>query len=141
MAPDQVLPLEVDDPRGLRDAVSDVWQDASLLFRQHAALASKEATERTAGVGVDVAGLVGGVVLLHAAALALVAAAGFALHQAGLSAWLACLVVAVVLAASGIGTALWAKGRLVRRATRPSETLVALGETHAWLGALLRGDR
>jgi len=141
MATDQALPLDVDDPRGLRDAVSDVWQDASLLFRQHAALASKEASERTSGLGVDVAGLVGGIVLLHAAMFALATAAGFALHAAGLSPWLASLIVAIVLGAGGVGTALWAKSRLVERATRPSETLVALGETHEWLSTLLRGDR
>jgi len=141
MATDQVLPLEVDDPRGLRDAVSDVWQDASLLFRQHAALASKEASERTSGLGVDVAGLVGGVVFLHVAVLGLAASAGFALHETGLSAWLASLIVASGLGAVGMGLAMWAKGRLIDRATRPSETLVALGETHEWMSSLLRGDR
>ena len=140
MATHQALPLEVDDPRGLRDAVSDVWQDASLLFRQHAALASKEASDRTAGLGVDVAGLVGGVVLLHVAVLGLAAAVGFALHEAGLSAWLASLIVSIGWGAVGIGVAMWAKGRLIGRATRPSETLVALGETHEWMSSLLRGD-
>ena len=139
MAAHDALPRDIDD-RGLRDVVNDAWQDASLLFSQHAALASKEASERTSGLGADAAGLVGGVVLLHAAVLALAVAAGLALHDAGLSSWLASLIVALVLAASGVGAALWAKGRLVDRATRRSETLVALRETHEWLSGVLRGE-
>jgi Putative Actinobacterial Holin-X, holin superfamily III len=136
------LPLgEVGGTRGLRDAVSDAWQEASLLFSQHAALASQEAAERTAGLSADMAGFVGGVVLLHAGTLALAAAAGFGLHAAGLAPWLASTIVAVVLAAMGACAVVWAKKRLSRRTTPRSETIVALGESVEWFGGLLRGER
>lgn len=138
-------PLLTDPPATggstLRDALADAWHDASALLQQHAALASKEARERTAGLGVDVAGLVGGVVLAHVGVLALAAAAGFGLHAAGLPPWLASLVVGVALIGGGLALVSRARACLVARTTRRSETLLALGDTSQWLGELLRGER
>ncbi len=120
--------------------ISDIWHDGSLLFEQHAALAAREAAERTSGLGVDLAASVGAVALLQAGVLALIASAGFALHTAGFSAWQSTLIVAVVAVVTSLSLALWARARLVRRTTARSETLLALRETSDWLGASLRGD-
>lgn len=127
--------------RTLRDACADVWQDASTLLRQHAAMASHEVRERAAGLEADAAGLVGGLVLAHAGALALAAAAALGLHAAGLPAWLASLIVGGILAGAGLGLVLQARARLVARATRRSETLRALADTSEWVRELLRGAR
>ncbi len=120
--------------------IGDIWHDGSLLFEQHAALAAKEAAERTSGLGVDLAASIGAVALLQAGVLALLASAGFALHTAGVSAWQSMLIVAVVAVVASLSLALWARARLVRRATARSETVLALRETSDWLGASLRGD-
>jgi len=130
----------MDSSRGLRQVVSDIWHDGSLLLEQHAALAGKEAAERTSGLGVDLAAAVGAAALLQAGVLALLASAGFALHAAGFSAWQSTLIVAVLAAATSLCLALWARARLVRRMTARSETVLALRETSDWLGASLRGD-
>lgn len=125
----------------LRDAVADVWNDASTLLQQHAELAAKEARERTAGLGADAAGLVGGVVLAHVGMLALAASAGFGLYAAGLAPWLASLVVGAALIAAGLLLTSRAKARLVARTAQQSETLLALGDTSRWLSEILRGER
>jgi hypothetical protein len=128
-------------PRTLRDVVSDVWLDSSRLAQQHLELASQEVAERTAGLSVDLAASLGATALLHGSVLALLASAGFGLHAAGFSPWLATLIVAVGAMAIGFGMALWARARLARRTTSHSETLLALGETSDWIAASLRGDR
>lgn len=128
-------------PRTLRHVASDVWRDASLLIQQHVELAAEEASERTAGLSVDVALAVAAIALLHGAVLAVLASAGFALHAAGLAPWLAVALVALLAVLAGAGFALWARARLRKRTTTHSETLLALGETSEWIADALRGDR
>lgn len=127
--------------RTLRDVVSDVWMDTSLLIQQHLELAAQEASERTSGLGLDLGLALAAVALLHAAVFGLLATAAFALHASGLAPWLAVGIVAVVSVLLGAGLALWAKSRIVRRTTTRSETLVALGETSDWIASALRGER
>lgn len=124
------------DGRSLGGAVRDVWDDTSRLLSQHAELAATEISERTAGVALDAGLLVGGVVVLHAGALAAVAAAAFALHAAGLAPWLAVLSVAAAVLALGAGLLLWGRGRLQRRIAGPSDTLLAFKDTKQWLTSL-----
>ena len=130
-----------ENPRTLRDVVSDVWMDTSLLIQQHLELAAQEAAERTSGLGMDLGLAVGAVALLHAAVFGLLATAAFALHASGLAPWLAVGIVAAVSLVFGAVLALWAKARLVRRTTTRSETLIALGETSDWIASALRGER
>jgi hypothetical protein len=128
-------------PRSLRAVASDVWLDCSQLARQHLEVAAEEVAERTSGLGVDLAASVGATALLHGGVLALLASAGFGLHAAGLAPWLAMAIVAIAAMAIGLGLALWARARLVRRTSAHSETLLALGETSDWIATSLRGER
>jgi hypothetical protein len=138
---DPLLVHESDHLHELRAAVSDAWCEAAELVRQHAALASREAADRTAGLPTDAAVLVAGVVCLHAAALALLAAAGLGLYAAGVAPWLASLAVALVTGAAGGGAMLMAKRRFLNRVRPPSETLLAVRETSRWVESMLRGTR
>jgi hypothetical protein len=125
----------------LRAAVGDAWREGAELVRQHAELASREAADRTAGIGVDAAFLVSGLLCLQAALIGMLAAAAFGLYQAGVAPWLASLSPALTLAIVGGAVALWARRRLQRRVVSPSETLLALRETGVWLASLLGGAR
>lgn len=127
-------------PRTLRHVLSDVWRDASLLMRQHAELAADEASQRAAGIGTDLALSVAAVALLHGGVLAILASLALALHAAGIAAWLAVLLVALLAIVCGGGFALWAKRRLAARVSPESETLMALGETSDWIADALRGN-
>ena len=140
MAPEQVWTSDASS-RTLRDAVRDIWVDASMLIQQHVALAAKEAGERTSGLSVDLAASVAAMAMLHAGLLAMLASAGFALHAAGLSPWLTMLFVAVLAMTIGLALALWARARLARRTTPRSETVMALRETSEWLEAAFQEDR
>jgi hypothetical protein len=126
------------DGRSLGRALRDVWHETSALLSQHAGLVATEITERTSGVALDAGLLVGGVIMLHAGALAAVSAAALALHAAGLAPWLAVLTVAATVLGLGVGLLLWGRGRLRRRTAGPSDTLLAFKESRQWLNALTR---
>jgi len=125
------------DSRSLGGALRDVWHDTSRLLGQHAEVAAEELSERATGVALDAVLLVGGVVVLHAAALTVLAAAAFALYDAGLAPWLATLSVAAAALASGAGLLLWGRRRLRRRTSGPSDTWLALKESGEWLTSLI----
>jgi Putative Actinobacterial Holin-X, holin superfamily III len=122
--------------RSLGGALRDVWHDTSTLLSQHAEVAAAELSERTSGLAVDAMLLVAGVVVLHAGALAAVAAAAFALHEAGLAPWRATLTAAAAVSALGVGLVWWSRGRLQRRTAGPSDTLLAFKESKQWLTSL-----
>lgn len=140
MAPPSASPQPFDE-RTLGGAVHDVWQTASTLAQQHAALASSELTERTKGVGTDAVLLVSGAVVLHAATLAFLCSAALGLYAAGVSPWQAGFAVAVLTAVVGVVLVALARARLRRRSSGPSDTLLAFKETGQWLTTLTRTRR
>jgi xanthine/uracil permease len=90
-----------EDSRGVGDLLGDLGRQVSTLVRKEIDLARVEVTSSVgrASRGAAMAGA-GGVVL-YAGLLVLLAAIVFGLIEAGLDAWLAALIVAVVVLAIG----------------------------------------
>jgi hypothetical protein len=115
--------------RPLMDLFSDLWRQTALLFRQEADLAKAEISEKVSQVETAVAALAVGAIVLHAGFLLLLAAA-----VAGLmkllpeehAAWLAPLIVGVVVLVAG--AVLLAKGRSKMKAGNltPSRTIQSM---------------
>lgn len=118
--------------RTLGQLVSDASKDLSTIVRSEVALAKAE-LKRDATAGVVGAGLfvVAGVFAFLALILLLIAAA-YGLVAAGLSAWLAFLIVGAALLVLGLLVALVGKSRL-GRIKPPERTIRTSKETVATL--------
>jgi putative superfamily III holin-X len=88
------------EERPLRDLISQLSRDGSLLLRQEVALAKQELSEKAGGISAAAASIAIGGLVLYAGVLALVA--GLALLLAlTMPAWLAAVLVGVAVAAIG----------------------------------------
>ena len=115
----------------LGDLFADLSQHLASLVRQELRLAQTEATHKLQKVGRDVAMLAAGGVVVFIGVLAMVAAVILLLALA-MPAWLAALIVGIVIAAVG--------GFLVQRGLSalkeqdyvPRQTVESLKENAAW---------
>ena len=89
------------DDRSLGELVAALSRETTTLVRQEVALARVELTHAATEVGKDVGFLAVGGAVAYAGLLAIVAAAVLALVQAGVTWWLAALIVGVVVAVIG----------------------------------------
>lgn len=119
--------------RSLGELFADLAQDTSTLVRQEIQLAKNELSESVAQVGKNIGMLVAGGVLLLAGALAMIATLILVLEALGLAAWLASLIVTVVII--GIGLVLMARGRtaLKNADLLPRQTIETLKEDQEWI--------
>jgi hypothetical protein len=125
--------------RTLGQLVSDASKDLSTIVRSEVALAKAEVKrDVTAGVAGAAMFLVAGVFAFLALILLLIAAA-YGLVAAGLSAWLAFLIVAGVLLVLGVLLALFGKSRL-GKIKPPERTIRTTKETVAALKAPRSSD-
>jgi len=85
--------------RSVQQAVNDLKTDAGLLIRQEIALAKAEVKEKVAAVAKQAAFFAGAGVLGYTGLLVLLAALVLGLIAIGVVAWLAALIVAVVILA------------------------------------------
>jgi drug/metabolite transporter (DMT)-like permease len=120
------------DERSLGELLSELSRETSLLVRKEVELATTEMTAKARTAGGHVALAATGGALAHAALLVLLAAFVVGLTQLGVSAWLAALIVAVVVGA--VGYMLINKGVSALRATRvvPTHTVQSLKEDAKW---------
>jgi hypothetical protein len=124
------MALHVDAPtrdRGLGTLINDVTQTISRLFRQELALAKAELGSDLGRIGAGAAMLAAGGLVLFAGVLALIATAIIALTLV-LPAWLAALIVAVVVMASGGVLLLIGRRAMAVRNLVPRRTLRTLRE-------------
>ena len=111
------------------DLLKQVSAEASALLRQELTLARAEMTEKAKQAGIG-AGMVGGAgYTLHLASLGLMLCLIFALATA-MTAWLAALVVTVVLAASAAVLALAGRKRIQKAGPPvPEEAIKSVKQT------------
>jgi drug/metabolite transporter (DMT)-like permease len=120
------------DERSLGELLSELSRETSLLVRKEVELATTEMTAKARTAGGHVALAATGGALAHAALLVLLAAFVVGLTQLGIAAWLAALIVAVVVGA--VGYMLINKGVSALRATPvvPTHTVQSLKEDAKW---------
>lgn len=120
------------DERSLGQLFADFSRQMSTLVRQEIALARAEVTARATSAGRGVAMVGAGGALAYAGALAVVAAIVLLLIEAGVTPWLAALIVGVVVAA--IGGALVMSGRTTIANTdlTPRRTIETLKDDTEW---------
>jgi len=112
---DQATGRTAQEERSLGDLLADLTRQISTLVRQEIALARAETVSELKGAARGGGMVAIGGVLVHAGALAVLAAIALVLIQAGVTPWLAALLVGVVVAA--IGAALIGSGRSAIAAT------------------------
>ena len=121
------------DDRSLGELFAELAHETGTLVRQELQQAGTEIGQRARGAGKDLAVLVVGAVIAHAALLALIAAAIIGLADLGLDWWLSALLVAVVLA--GVGYALIGRARsaLTQADLLPRHTMETIKEDQQWV--------
>jgi hypothetical protein len=120
------------DDRSLGQLFGDLSRQLSTLIRQEITLARTEMTSRIGTVGKGAAMVGVGGALAYAGLLALLAAVALLLIEAGITPWLAVLIVAIVTAA--IGGALVAYGRteIARTDLTPKRTIETIRDDADW---------
>ena len=117
--------------RSLGELFSELATESSLLIRQEIALAKVELTQKATRVGRDVGYLVLGGAIAYAALLALLAAFILLLTYV-MPAWVAALVVAVLVGIVGAILVLKALGDLKKTDVAPRQTVETLKEDAQW---------
>jgi len=120
------------EERPLGELFSDLANETSTLVRNEVALAKVELTEKATTIGKNVGSLVVGGVFANAALLAICAAAILLLDMA-MPAWLAALIVGLI-----VGCVAWlmiskAVSALRRTELKPQETVESLKEDAQWI--------
>jgi hypothetical protein len=120
------------DERSLGDLFSELSRETTTLVRQEMQLAKAEltqsATEAARGIGM----LVAGGAVAYAGLLFLLLAIVFGLIEAGWDAWLAALIVGLVVMALGAVLVLRARESLKPANLAPQKTVETLKEDAAW---------
>lgn len=117
--------------RSLGELFSELASESSQLVRQEIALAKVELTQKATRVGRDVGYLVLGGAVAYAALLALLAALILLLAYV-IPAWLAALVVAVLVGIVGAVLVSKALADLKRTDVAPRQTVETLKEDAQW---------
>lgn len=123
--------------RSIAALLSDLASESVLLVRQELALLKAELHEKFSRVGQGASALTAGGLIAFSGWGVLLAAAVLGLATIW-PAWLAALVVAVVVLAIGGGLLLFGKSRLDSQSLAPNRTLRSLREDEAWLKERLR---
>jgi hypothetical protein len=120
------------DERSLGDLFSDLSRETTTLVRQEMQLAKAEltqsATEAARGIGM----LLAGGAVAYAGLLFLLLAIVYGLIEAGWDAWLAALIVGLVVMALGAVLVLRARESLKPANLAPQKTVETLKEDAAW---------
>ena len=120
------------DNLSLGELFAELSKETTTLVRQEVNLAKTEVTQKASRVGKDVGFMAAGGLIAYAGFLSLLAALIFGLVALGLPAWLAALIVGLVVAA--VGYFLIQKGRdaLKRDNLAPQQTIETLKEDAEW---------
>ena len=119
--------------RSLGELFSDLSQQTSELVRQEMRLAKAELSAKTAEVGRHAMMIGAGVVFALAAVVTLAAAVTLVLIEVGVAPWLAALIAAAAMGATGYILAQSGITALKHQSIAPVETMHSLKETTQWL--------
>jgi len=108
------------EDRSLGELFAELSRETTDLVRQEMDLAKTEMSHKAAEVGKDIGFLAAGGAVAYAGLLALIATVIIGLGQAGVTWWLAALIVGVIVAA--IGAALVYTGLQALKQTSPVPT-------------------
>jgi hypothetical protein len=123
--------------RSITTLLSDLASETILLIRQELALLKAELHEKFSRVGQGMTALGAGALIAYSGWLVLLAAAVLGLATV-LPAWLAALIVALVVLAIGGALVFIGKSRFDADALMPRRSLRSLREDEAWLRERLR---
>jgi len=139
MDPDspEVLGPRPKTERSIATLLSDLASETILLLRQELALLKAELHEKFSRAGQGATALGAGALVAFSGWLVLLAAAVLGLANA-VPAWLAALIVAVVVLGIGALLLLFGKNRLDAQSLSPQRSLRSLREDEAWLKERLR---
>jgi uncharacterized membrane protein YqjE len=119
------------EERSLGQLFAELTEESRTLVRQEIQLAKAELSEKVAGVGTDIGSMVGGVAVLYAGFLVMLAALVIGLAHVIGAGWAALLVGVLALAAGG-----WLVSRglndIRNRNLKPEKTVASLKETKQW---------
>jgi hypothetical protein len=116
----------------LGDLLSDLVRETNTLVRQEFQLAKAELTESATEAGRGIASLLVGGAVAYAGFLAVLAAIILALAEAGVSWWLAALIVGVVVLIVGYILISRARSALQPSNLMPRRTIETLKEDKEW---------
>lgn len=123
---------EVRDERSLGDLFNELSQETTTLVRQEVQLARVELQQTASNVGKNVAYLAVGGLILYAAFLALLYAVVAALATT-MDAWMAALLVALIVGTVGAFLTYYGYDQLKRVSLVPQRTVETLEEDAEWL--------
>jgi hypothetical protein len=123
--------------RSITTLLSDLASETILLIRQELALLKAELHEKFSRVGQGMTALGAGALIAYSGWLVLLAAAVLGLATV-LPAWLAALIVALVVLAIGGALVFIGKSRFDADSLMPQRSLRSLREDEAWLRERLR---
>jgi putative Mn2+ efflux pump MntP len=119
------------EERSIGQLFAELTEETRTLVRQEIQLARAELSEKVAGIGTDIGSMVGGVAVLYAGFLVLLAAIVIGLAHVIGPGWAALLVGIVTLAIGG-----WMVTRglqdMKQRNLKPEKTVASLKETKQW---------
>jgi putative Mn2+ efflux pump MntP len=119
------------EERSIGQLFAELTEETRTLVRQEIQLARAELSEKVAGIGTDIGSMVGGVAVLYAGFLVLLAAIVIGLAHVIGPGWAALLVAVVTLAIGG-----WMVTRglqdMKQRNLKPEKTVASLKETKQW---------
>ena len=139
MDPDspEVMGARPKTERSIANLLSDLATETVLLLRQELALLKAELHEKFSRVGQGASALGAGALIAFSGWLVLLAAAVLGLATA-MPAWLAALIVAILVVAIGVALLLFGKNRLDAQSLTPERSLRSLREDEAWIRERLR---
>lgn len=120
------------EERPLGELFASLANETSNLVRSEVALAKVELTEKATKVGRSIGSLVVGGAIAYAALLAL-GAAGIMLLAVAMPAWVAALIVGLIIAAAAWLMISKALSELRRAELAPQETVESLKEDAQWI--------
>jgi uncharacterized protein YacL len=124
---------ELRDERSLGDLFAELARESTTLIRQEIQLAKAEVTDSATRAGRAIAFLLAGGAVAYAGFLAVLAAIIIRLWDAGLEAWLAALLVGIVVAVVGIFLVMRARDTLQSTVLIPRKTMASLKEDQEWM--------
>jgi xanthine/uracil permease len=134
------VPGERKDDRSIGQLLKELTQESSTLLKQEMTLAKTEMSEKATRVGANLGEVAVGGAVAFLGAIALLLAVVYGLTSLlnkfmslGVAAWLAPLIVGVVLAAVGYSLIKKALATLKQESIAPQRTTQSLQENKEWL--------
>lgn len=125
------MPDRADD-RSLGELLSELSRETSALVRKEVELATTEMTAKLKTAGTQAGVVATGGALAHAGLLVLLAALVIGLVELGMAAWLAALIVAVVVMIGGYVLVNQGLSSMRRTSFTPVQTMETLKENVTW---------